>query len=304
MRLRLAAAGALLALGAVVAFAVPATATTTPTPPFTQCPAVGADTTGCGLLLTINADGTITVTESGEGPYDGIDDTLVGVQNNSTATIPKLSLTGTTQPFAFDGDGICSGLFTGTPAGCPFGPTQYEGPGTSYSNVDQTTFNSGDVNFGGGLAPGKSAYFSLEGVVTAQNIVVTPPNQPPNCAAATAGPALWPPNHKLVAVTISGVTDPDKGDTVTVKATAVTQDEPINGLGDGDTAPDATISATGAVSVRAERSGTGDGRVYVIAFTATDNHGATCTGTVAVAVPHDQRGAAAVDSGQTYNSLG
>lgn len=136
-------------------------------------------------------------------------------------------------------------------------------------------------------------------------ITVPPKNAPPVCTGATGTPkAIWPPNHKLVNVPLGGVTDPD-GDAVALTVTGVTQDEPINGLGDGDTAPDAVISADkSTVQVRAERSGTGDGRVYTIAFTATDSKGATCSGTVKVGVPHDQRGPAAVDSGQAYNSLG
>jgi hypothetical protein len=292
-----------LIVGLLTAAASPASAATL-APPFTQCPGIGADTTGCGLLLVINADGTVTVLSSGQGPYDGIDDTLIGVQNNTATSIPKLSLTGTAQPFGFDGDGLCSG-FPGTPTGCPFGPTGYEGPQTSFSNINTTTYNSGDVNFTGGLAAGHSAYFSLEGVVTAQNIVIVPPNQPPNCATATITPAvIWPPNHKMTPVKITGVTDPDKGDTVTLTITAVTQDEPLNSTGDGNTTPDAVLGPNGTLSVRAERQGTGDGRVYVITFLGTDNHGATCTGHVNVAVPHDQSGQPAIDSGQHYNSLG
>lgn len=136
-------------------------------------------------------------------------------------------------------------------------------------------------------------------------ITVPPRNAAPVCTDATATPkSIWPPNHKMVNVAIGGVTDPD-GDAVKVTVTGVTQDEPINGLGDGDTAPDAAISSDGStVQVRAERSGTGDGRVYAVAFTATDEHGASCSGTVKTGVPRDQRGAAAVDSGQTHNSLG
>ena len=48
---------------------------------------------------------------------------------------------------------------------------------------------------------------------------------------------------------------------VTVTVTGVTQDEPINGSGDGDTSPDAVLQG-GAALVRAERSGNGTGRVY------------------------------------------
>jgi len=130
-------------------------------------------------------------------------------------------------------------------------------------------------------------------------------NRPPVCTNATGDPAsLWPPNHKLRLVSVGGVTDPD-GDAVTVTITGVTQDEPLNASGDGNTVPDAVAAAaSNEVQLRAERAGTGDGRVYRIAFTAADTRGGTCTGAVAVTVPHDQSGTPAVDSGQTVNSFG
>lgn len=116
--------------------------------------------------------------------------------------------------------------------------------------------------------------------------VVDAGNRPPECDGATAEvPATWPPDHKLAPVTISNVTDPD-GDAVTIEVTSVTQDEPLQGPGDS-TCPDAMITA-GAAQVRIERSGAGNGRVYTIAFTATDSHGATCEGSVEVCVPHDR----------------
>lgn len=130
-------------------------------------------------------------------------------------------------------------------------------------------------------------------------------NNPPDCRAVTASPAkLWPPNHRLERITLSGATDPD-GDAVTITITGVKQDEPVDGTGDGHTAPDAAAtSASNRVQVRAERSGNRDGRVYVISYTATDSDGNACTGSETVAVPHSQNGAPAVDSGATYNSFG
>ena len=129
-------------------------------------------------------------------------------------------------------------------------------------------------------------------------------NHRPICTAATAsGPSMWPPNHKYRLFSIGGVTDPD-GNPVTVTITGVTQDEPVNGLGDGNTSPDATLGpASNQVSLRGERSGLGNGRVYVISFTGSDGSGGTCSGTRSVGVPHDQSGPAAIDSGQFYNSL-
>ena len=107
----------------------------------------------------------------------------------------------------------------------------------------------------------------------------------------------------MVPVTILAVTDPEP-DRVTITILNVTQDEPLSGLGDGDTAPDAAIQGS-TVLLRAERSGTGNGRVYHITFEADDGVGGRCTGYVTVRVPHDKRaGASCIDDGQVYSSLG
>lgn len=128
-------------------------------------------------------------------------------------------------------------------------------------------------------------------------------NSPPDCSLAAPSVAtLWPPDHKAVDVTVLGVTDPD-GDAITITIDGITQDEPVNGLGDGDQAPDGGGLATSTAWLRAERSGTGNGRVYVISFTASDPWGGTCSGTVAVSVPPSQKkGVTATDDGQSYDS--
>ena len=131
--------------------------------------------------------------------------------------------------------------------------------------------------------------------------LIAPPNQVPDCSAAIPSTdSLFPPNHKMNDITISGVTDPD-GDAVTLMIDGITQDEPTNGTGDGDTSPDGDGVGTDTAQIRAERSGTGDGRVYEISFTADDGNGGMCTGMVSVGVPHDKK-STAVDSGQNFDS--
>ncbi len=122
----------------------------------------------------------------------------------------------------------------------------------------------------------------------------------PICDSARAVPSvLWPPNHKLTEVSIAGVSDP-QGEAVSIIIDQITQDEPTDGLGDGDTSPDALLQGA-EVQIRAERSGAGNGRVYRIHFTASDTEGGTCSGSVSVSVPHVSK-TPAIDDGQLYSS--
>ena len=126
--------------------------------------------------------------------------------------------------------------------------------------------------------------------------------------AAASVTELWPPNHQFVDVSIVGVTDPNGG-LVSITITGITQDEPLNGPGDGDTCPDATGVGTGTARLRAERAGPpavpGDGRVYHVSFTAGSDAGGQCSGTVTVCVPHDQRpGHVCGDQGALVDSTG
>lgn len=91
--------------------------------------------------------------------------------------------------------------------------------------------------------------------VNLNGVAITRVNEVPDCSNATASPNLvWPPNHKMVQVSIQGVTDPE-GDPVSIQIDQTRQDEPTNGTGDGNTCPDAQGVGTATASVRAERNG-------------------------------------------------
>lgn len=131
------------------------------------------------------------------------------------------------------------------------------------------------------------------------------PNNPPVCTGAKVLGNMWPPNHKFVKISVTGVTDAD-GDTIVITPTGIRQDEVVkgNGAGAGNTDPDGQLSP---LAVRSERNGTpkspGNGRVYHVAFTASDGKGGTCDGVAKVCVPHDQYKNTCIDGGPLYDSL-
>jgi hypothetical protein len=108
---------------------------------------------------------------------------------------------------------------------------------------------------------------------------------------------IWPPNHKFVPVTIVGPITAE-GTAMAVEVTECTQDEPLSSCTDA-------LMQGGQASVLAERSESGNGRVYELTFTARDGRGGTCHGRVQVCVPHDRgHGRACADDGQRFNSIG
>jgi len=132
-----------------------------------------------------------------------------------------------------------------------------------------------------------------------------PPNAAPDCSGVRPSMTrLWPPNHRFRLVFLLGASDPDD-DEVLLAVTGVTQDEPVRDKARGNkVGPDAARVAgrPHQMKLRAERSGRGDGRVYRLAFTVTDELGAECSGTALVGVPHDSR-KRWVDSGAVFDSF-
>ncbi len=211
-------------------------------------------------------------------------------QTVSEATLVTLNGTGSSDP---DGDSLS------------FNWTQISGSAVVLSSATSPTpsFTAPTVGPGGAALTFRLtvsdtlATNSNDVTVTVLNV-----NDAPVCnLARTSLAVLWPPTHILVPVSIIGVTDPNN-DGVAIAITRVTQDERVNGLGDGDTSPDAVIQS-GQVLLRAERAGNGNGRVYQIQFTAADGQGGSCAGSVNVGVPHNMKaGGTAVDNGQLYDS--
>jgi hypothetical protein len=109
----------------------------------------------------------------------------------------------------------------------------------------------------------------------------------PTIAMPMTGASLWPANHKMVRVA-QGIGASDDLDSLPTLEVSVTSSEPVTGP-DDDTTPDWVVSPNGDgtfdVWVRAERRGSGDGRVYTITATATDACGKTTTETRTVSVP-------------------
>jgi len=118
----------------------------------------------------------------------------------------------------------------------------------------------------------------------------------PDCTEAVATlPLLWPPNHRWVDVGVDGV----RGASA-IEILRVTSTEPSSGRENGDPSPDAILQGATA-RLRAERSGSGLGRLYRIHFRATDADGRSAEGSVTACVPHDAS-RPCIDDGNAYDA--
>jgi hypothetical protein len=112
---------------------------------------------------------------------------------------------------------------------------------------------------------------------------------PPQILSVDATPAvLWPPNHQMVNVTVTVVAF-DLVDPMPVsRIISVTSNQPVNGTGDGDVAPDWVITGPLTVQLRSERSH-GQDRTYTITIETVDDAGNASTATDTVVVSNSKR---------------
>jgi hypothetical protein len=104
---------------------------------------------------------------------------------------------------------------------------------------------------------------------------------PLEASAAASPQALWPPNHKLVPVTITSAATGGCG-AVTCAITGVTSNQPVFGPGQHKD-PDWIIDGPTQVRLRPERT-QGQPRVYTITVSCSDGSGQTETKEVTVVV--------------------
>lgn len=112
-------------------------------------------------------------------------------------------------------------------------------------------------------------------------VTVIDVNAPGFIAASASPDVMWPPNHKMVPVTIHAATSDNCGGDVDIKITSVSSNEPVDGI-------DWEITGVLTLNLRAERLGNGTGRIYTVLLTATDASGNQSTKEVFISVPHDR----------------
>jgi hypothetical protein len=105
-----------------------------------------------------------------------------------------------------------------------------------------------------------------------------------NCSVGIA--LLWPPNSDLVNVGLSVTATDNDGMQPTIQIDVFSDEDDDDQA--GGMSPDAKDIAVGTLRLRAERSGGGNGRVYIIRIQATDSGGNTAVSYCTVVVPQSQ----------------
>jgi hypothetical protein len=228
-----------------------------------SAPTIGAgalpvgSATGCGVIITVTASGaTISLPINGN-PYDGDDDTLVGVINNSGQYLTSITLTSSsTDIFGFDGDGPCNyAQFTDPgkgstadcfnyPAGVPVNtdpgidPYDYQGPDNSFTNISNENM-TGTVSFTTPIPNGGSTWFALEGPPSGiSGIVVSSDTLTLTETGMGAG----------------SVTD-NSSPTMLIDCTEAGEGAPQTGSCSASYAPDAVVTLTAAPNLSAPNGG-------------------------------------------------
>ena len=121
-------------------------------------------------------------------------------------------------------------------------------------------------------------------------LIIARDTTPPVITSVSADPdVLWPPNHKMTPIVVQPAVSDACDGAPTCQIISVSSDEPVSGPGHGNTAPDWQITGGLTLELRAERSGSGEGRSYTITIECEDAFGNKSQGSGTVTVPHDRR---------------
>ena len=178
-----------------------------------------------------------------------------------------------------DGDGLTTQLVSG--------PLH---AGSFALNADGSFIYNPVFNYAG---PDSFTYKASDGVAFSNTVTVNIDvidTVPPDLTASVATSSLWPPNHELVNVGLNINASDNSGGPLTISV-AVFSDEDDLAPDSGNFSPDAKSVAAGTLRLRSERSGSGDGRVYLIVITATDPSNNVSHACLTVVVPKSQSAA-------------
>jgi uncharacterized repeat protein (TIGR01451 family) len=226
--------------------------------------------------VTTGDDLTYTVTVTNNGPDPA---TSVTVTDNVPAETTFVSCSST-------GGGVCGGSGNNRTVTFALLPSGASGTITFVVNVNCSVADGTVIS---NTATASSSTPDPDPNNNSATATATASNPPPTITNATADPStLWPPNHRMINVTVSyDVTDncPVPFGSCTL---SVTSNEPVLGRGSGNTSPDWIVVHDHHVLLRAEREGGGTGRIYTTTITCTDSGGNSSEEQVEVTVAHDQ----------------
>jgi hypothetical protein len=141
-------------------------------------------------------------------------------------------------------------------------------------------FSLGVHNLNISVTDNKSAPVACQSTATVRD------STPPALSISVGQQVLWPPNHKMVDVGLAA-TALDQCSGPQPVSVQVFSNESQLAPGSGDFSPDAS-GAAGGLSLRSERSGSGNGRVYLIVAGSVDPSGNSAFACATTVVPHDQ----------------
>lgn len=166
---------------------------------------------------------------------------------------------------------------------------RFNGAAVGNSRAIRPYYVKNMIVYGGGRSLRIGDALTIKHLTASQFVgSASPDKEPPKITISVTPTTLYPPDRQMVEIKVTATVSDNIDPSPSIGLISIDNNEGEGIKGDRNTSTDIEVKPNKRLFLRAERSGTGTGRIYTLTYRARDAAGNISQATAEVKVPHNK----------------